>query len=257
MRDQPRPLSEFVSQTTTVCSSSPLASCASSSDSSEDWGRAVAVASAHYDWLDFPGATRIVIAASDEGAHCGGTAPDAADADEVACASIIGGQSGVLRFAMIGNPAFYDQGQMIVSDGAGQTPHPDRLVAGFDVTALTNAISNTIVATACYDLDCDLDGIFDECDPNDNSLTCNDFQPGTTPLRICLRCDEIDFNNDGSAYDPADTDAFLSVFSEGPCIPVTATCNDMDFNNDCSSFDPGDVDAFLSAFSEGPCPLNP
>jgi hypothetical protein len=48
-------------------------------------------------------------------------------------------------------------------------------------------------------------------------------------------------------------DAFLSVFSEGPCIPANRTCNDIDFNNDGSFFDPEDVDAFLRVFSEGPC----
>lgn len=31
-------------------------------------------------------------------------------------------------------------------------------------------------------------------------------------------CDSIDFNNDGSIFDPQDIDAFLSVYSEGPCI---------------------------------------
>ncbi len=66
-------------------------------------------------------------------------------------------------------------------------------------------------------------------------------------------CDSIDFNNDGSLFDPTDIDAFLSVFSEGPCVPETATCNDIDFNNDGSVFDPMDIDAFLSVFSEGPC----
>jgi hypothetical protein len=66
-------------------------------------------------------------------------------------------------------------------------------------------------------------------------------------------CDSIDFNNDGSVFDPTDIDAFLSVFSEGPCVPETATCNDIDFNNDGSLFDPQDIDAFLSVFSEGPC----
>jgi hypothetical protein len=68
---------------------------------------------------------------------------------------------------------------------------------------------------------------------------------------IC--CDSIDFNNDGSLFDPTDIDAFLSVFSEGPCIPGGATCNDVDFNNDTSLFDPCDIDSFLLVFSEGPC----
>jgi hypothetical protein len=67
------------------------------------------------------------------------------------------------------------------------------------------------------------------------------------------RCDSIDFNRDGSFFDPVDIDALLSVFSEGPCMPETAACGDIDFNNDGSVFDPCDIDAFLLAFSEGPC----
>jgi hypothetical protein len=68
-------------------------------------------------------------------------------------------------------------------------------------------------------------------------------------------CDSIDFNNDTSFFDPQDIDAFLSVYSEGPCIPASATCNDIDFNNDGSLFDPCDIDSFLLQFSEGPCTL--
>ncbi len=66
-------------------------------------------------------------------------------------------------------------------------------------------------------------------------------------------CDTIDFNSDTSLFDPQDIDAFLSVYSEGPCIPANASCNDIDFNNDGSLFDPCDIDAFLLVFSEGPC----
>ncbi len=68
-------------------------------------------------------------------------------------------------------------------------------------------------------------------------------------------CDPIDFNNDGSLFDPTDIDALFSVFSEGPCVPPTSTCNDIDFNNDGSLFDPCDIDSFLLVFSEGPCTL--
>jgi hypothetical protein len=71
----------------------------------------------------------------------------------------------------------------------------------------------------------------------------------------CDACDSIDFNNDGGVFDPTDIDAFLSVFSEGPCIPANATCNDIDFNNDGGLFDPCDIDSFLLVFSEGPCTL--
>ena len=66
-------------------------------------------------------------------------------------------------------------------------------------------------------------------------------------------CDSIDFNDDGSVFDPDDIDAFLSLFSEGPCIPSAADCGDVDFNNDGSLFDPADIDSFLRVFSEGPC----
>lgn len=66
-------------------------------------------------------------------------------------------------------------------------------------------------------------------------------------------CDDIDFNRDGSRFDPVDIDAFLSVYSEGPCLPAGAQCRDIDFNNDGSLFDPRDIEAFLSVFSEGPC----
>jgi len=68
-------------------------------------------------------------------------------------------------------------------------------------------------------------------------------------------CDSIDFNNDGSLFDPTDIDAFLSVFAEGPCIPDDAVCNDIDFNNDGSLFDPCDIDSYLLVFAEGPCTL--
>jgi hypothetical protein len=64
---------------------------------------------------------------------------------------------------------------------------------------------------------------------------------------------EIDFNNDGSLFDPQDIEAFLSVYSEGPCIPASANCDTIDFNNDGSLFDPEDIEDFLNVFSEGPC----
>jgi hypothetical protein len=83
-------------------------------------------------------------------------------------------------------------------------------------------------------------------------------EPEANPTQECIAlpshlCDPIDFNNDGSLFDPTDIDAFLSVFSEGPCIPATAICNDVDFNNDGSGFDPCDIDAFNLVFAEGPC----
>ncbi len=89
---------------------------------------------------------------------------------------------------------------------------------------------------------------------NDNNDTDNDFAAEITVLCADAHCcDSIDFNNDTSFFDPQDIDAFLSVYSEGPCVPVSATCNDIDFNNDSSLFDPCDIDAFLVVFSEGPC----
>jgi hypothetical protein len=77
------------------------------------------------------------------------------------------------------------------------------------------------------------------------SFVATIFPPGV--------CDDIDFNRDGTRFDPLDIEAFLSVFSEGPCLPIGASCRDVDFNNDGSLFDPDDVDAFFRVFSEGPC----
>jgi len=68
-------------------------------------------------------------------------------------------------------------------------------------------------------------------------------------------CNDIDFNNDGSFFDPQDVDAFLSVYGEGPCIPGANVCDSIDFNNDGSFFDPCDIDSFLVVFGEGPCTL--
>jgi hypothetical protein len=64
-------------------------------------------------------------------------------------------------------------------------------------------------------------------------------------------CDNLDFNNDCSVFDPLDIADFLSVYSEGPCS--TGACNDIDFNNDGSLFDPCDIDSFLLVYAEGPC----
>ncbi|GEM_PF-2422562 len=66
-------------------------------------------------------------------------------------------------------------------------------------------------------------------------------------------CNDIDFNNDGSSFDPQDIEALLSVFSEGPCIPDTQVCDSIDFNNDGGLFDPCDINSFLTVFAEGPC----
>ncbi len=78
-------------------------------------------------------------------------------------------------------------------------------------------------------------------------------QTGSIVIQNAPVCDSVDFNNDTSLFDPQDIDAFLSLYSEGPCIPEFALCNDIDFNNDGSVFDPCDIDAFLLVFSEGPC----
>ncbi len=88
--------------------------------------------------------------------------------------------------------------------------------------------------------------------PNLNTISGQQYAALTLPTP---GCGSIDFNNDSSFFDPQDIDAFLSVYSEGPCIPVAATCNDIDFNNDGSLFDPCDIDSFLLVFSEGPCTL--
>lgn len=85
--------------------------------------------------------------------------------------------------------------------------------------------------------------------------TVLDQQITSSTFRVKMRpvCDSIDFNGDGGLFDPTDIDAFLSVFSEGPCVPAAAICGDVDFNNDGAFYDPEDVESFLSRFTEGPC----
>ncbi len=66
-------------------------------------------------------------------------------------------------------------------------------------------------------------------------------------------CNSIDFNNDSALFDPMDINAFLSVYSQGPCLPIGTDCDSIDFNNDGSFYDPMDIAAFLSVYGEGPC----
>ncbi|HEX2838445.1 MAG TPA: alpha/beta hydrolase [Phycisphaerales bacterium] len=66
-------------------------------------------------------------------------------------------------------------------------------------------------------------------------------------------CDCVDVNNDGLFPDTADVDAFLAVFSGGPCPTGPGNCGDIDFNNDALFPDTTDIDALLSVFSGGPC----
>jgi len=81
------------------------------------------------------------------------------------------------------------------------------------------------------------------------------YVPGTLCHTVWPECGSADFNSDGQAADAADLDAFLSVFSEGPCVPPNAVCGQVDFNNDGSLYDPCDVDSFLEVFAGGHCTL--
>ncbi|MFO0858006.1 MAG: LamG-like jellyroll fold domain-containing protein [Phycisphaerales bacterium] len=106
----------------------------------------------------------------------------------------------------------------------------------------------------CAGSDCNSNGTDDIVEVLDGGASVDANANGV--LDACeSACDSIDFNNDTSFFDPIDIDAFLSVYGEGPCIPIVATCNDIDFNNDGSVFDPCDIDSFLLQFSEGPCTL--
>lgn len=65
-------------------------------------------------------------------------------------------------------------------------------------------------------------------------------------------CPTIDFNHDGSVYDPQDIEAFLSVYSGGPCVPDTACCSTADFSHN-GQLDECDVRMFLRKYSEAEC----
>ena len=123
-------------------------------------------------------------------------------------------------------------------------------VAGFIMSSDYTNISNQVIGGI------QSVGFFEE-NLGESSQVDFGAVPGTQSVTLLAgggpNCDSIDFNGDTSFFDPQDIDAFLSVFSEGPCIPETATCNDIDFNNDGSLFDPCDIDAFLLVCSERPC----
>lgn len=105
--------------------------------------------------------------------------------------------------------------------------------------------------------------IIDASDINDNGqiaaiarITINGQQVNRAVLLNPVpghTCNSLDFNNDGALYDPMDINAFLSVYSQGPCLPIGTDCDSIDFNNDGSFFDPTDIAAFMSVYGEGPC----
>ncbi|MFO0858312.1 MAG: hypothetical protein U0640_13265 [Phycisphaerales bacterium] len=105
--------------------------------------------------------------------------------------------------------------------------------------------------------------IVDASDINDNGqiaaiarITINGVQVNRAVLlnpRAGRNCNSVDFNNDGGFYDPMDIAAFLSVYSQGPCLPLGTDCDSIDFNNDGGFYDPTDIAAFLSVYGEGPC----
>ncbi len=100
--------------------------------------------------------------------------------------------------------------------------------------------------------DCNANNIIDSCEIA-AGLTPDVNANGIPDSCETTVCNDIDVNNDGASFDPQDIEAFLSIFSEGPCVPATQTCDDIDFNNDAGLFDPCDISSFLAVFSEGPC----
>jgi hypothetical protein len=160
----------------------------------------------------------------------------------------------VRRLGVIGKPGYYFPGSRYT---LRSLPPSQRTANGLRcLDLLTTSVVHPLdfnendesewfrIDVSCFTLPC----VGRAIDPEDPNYCPDDELPPAF-------CDSIDFNNDNSFFDPTDVDAFLSVFSEGPCIPATAVCNDVDFNNDGSLFDPCDVDAFFMVFSEGPCTL--
>jgi hypothetical protein len=116
-----------------------------------------------------------------------------------------------------------------------------------------NIASGTPLVGVVYDLEASSEALFAGGSFTHADTQLSAFLARWSTTQGCSPCDSIDFNNDGGLFDPTDVDAFLSVFSEGPCVPASAACNDIDFNNDGAVFDPCDIDSFLLLFSEGPC----
>jgi hypothetical protein len=56
-----------------------------------------------------------------------------------------------------------------------------------------------------------------------------------------------------TTLDQIDIDGFLTVCSEGPCVPAEANCNEIDFNNGGCLFDLLDIENCVRVFSEMSC----
>ncbi len=163
-------------------------------------------------------------------------------------ASINGGPEG-FAYVPAGSPNFPVPSMIVAEWGSGN-------IAAYEIDGQGNPISSTrrLMISGLSGAE----GAF--IDPGTGDFIFATFGGGNQVVVVrgfaaTSDCDSIDYNNDGSFYDPQDIDALLSVYSEGPCIPAGATCNDIDFDNNGSCFDPADIDTFLRVYSEGPCSL--
>jgi hypothetical protein len=83
------------------------------------------------------------------------------------------------------------------------------------------------------------------------AIACVAASPPASAQVLAQDACDLDFNNDG-VVSLADLRDFEAVFGEDAC--PTGNCDDIDFNGDGSRFDPADVDAYRAAYGGGPCP---
>ncbi|MFO0856855.1 MAG: C-type lectin domain-containing protein [Phycisphaerales bacterium] len=106
----------------------------------------------------------------------------------------------------VANPGFVNAAgndfRLLETSPAIDRGNPARFLTS-GATALLDAVSNARIRDA---------------KGYDNADSENPIDIGAFEFQGDMGCDDIDFNNDTSIFDPMDIDAFLSVYSEGPCI---------------------------------------
>jgi len=166
---------------------------------SEDWGPATAVVADGFPWT--PGAVRLIVPISDEGAQDGNACNDPGDdRDSITNAIAIANANGVVVSPITGTGAsqcVIDLATDLAAGTGGTT------FASTDPNADLPSAINSIVLAACESFsDCNENGIPDACDPD-----CN--ENGTPD--DCELDSETDSNGDGlldacdPCFNPGDT----------------------------------------------------
>jgi hypothetical protein len=145
-----------------------MTACQNATESSEDWGPAIAVVAANKDWS--PGALRVIVPVSDEGPVCG-TPVDAEDFHVVDPVAKIALANDVVVYPITGTntPADVIQIAQELAEKTGgiwkATSDPASDLAGLVLESVFDACESVS--------DCNANGIPDSCDLAEGAIDCN------------------------------------------------------------------------------------